>query len=235
MKERIQQWIRRRSKAQCAVLMGGALVVVAAVAAVSIWAVGGPGETAQVQPSPSPTVTVEPSEEPSADPTVEPSGLPTTAPTQEPVATPTPRPVATEKPVVTLRPVVTPKPTTKPVNTPPPVVDDNPYNYSCGVANHHCMSESEHVLIAESEAAGCKYCGSHSCPSFYATNRWGGATVDVTLCPMYDSHKDPSKYCQTCGKPKGDGTNGTCVNFLQAWNCPVCGKWVEAMTCHTCN
>lgn len=231
MKEKLASMSKKQ---HIALASGVVAVVIAGVGGVSLWTLGGPGTTAHVHPDPSATVTVEATEQPSADPTVEPSGLPTADPTQEPLATPTPKPVATEKPAVTLRPVVTPKPTTKPVNTPPPVVDDNPYHYSCGVANHHCMSESEHALITRYENQGCKFCGSHSCPSFYAVNQWGGAYVDGTLCPQYSAHKDPSKYCQTCGKPKGDGSNGTCNTFNQSMNCPNCGEWVEAWVCHTC-
>lgn len=85
------------------------------------------------------------------------------------------------------------------------------------------------------ELEGCQYCGSHSCPSFYAKDEWGNPSLDVTLCPKYDERKDPIKYCQYSGKRTGDGTNGTCVRFVNDTHCPNCGKFVKANTCHTCD
>ena len=112
----------------------------------------------------------------------------------------------------------------------PPVEE----NYSCGAANHHCHSAEAHAWILNLELEGCPYCGSHSCPSFYATDEWGNACPDVTICPKYSEKSNPIYYCQECGKKNGDGSNGTCVQFLHACNCPNCGVWVESNTCHTC-
>lgn len=112
----------------------------------------------------------------------------------------------------------------------PPVEE----NYSCGVANHHCKNPDAHAWILNLELEGCETCGSHSCPSFYATDEWGGASVDFTKCPKYSEAIDPVKHCQDCGKKPGDGSNGTCAQFIRACNCPLCGEWVEANTCHTC-
>lgn len=109
---------------------------------------------------------------------------------------------------------------------PPPAI------YSCGFPNHVCTSEIEHNLIVECEGEGCPYCGSHSCPSFYCKDQWGHACCDPTKCPMYDVRKDPAKYCQTCGKPYGDGYNGTCCKFIVDMVCPYCGQLVKANTCH---
>jgi len=112
----------------------------------------------------------------------------------------------------------------------PPVEE----KYSCGCANHHCQSAEAHAWILNLELEGCPYCGSHSCPSFYATDKWGNACPDSTKCPKYSEKSDPIYYCQECGKKNGDGSNGTCVQFLHACNCPNCGEHVEANTCHTC-
>lgn len=112
----------------------------------------------------------------------------------------------------------------------PPVEE----KYSCGCANHHCQNADYHTSLLNREMEGCPYCGSHSCPSFYAVNEWGYTTLDITLCPKYNEKSDPLKYCQECGKKPGDGSNGTCVQFLHACDCPNCGEHVEANTCHTC-
>ncbi len=88
--------------------------------------------------------------------------------------------------------------------------------------------------VLEERAAGCSICSSKSCASLFATNKWGDATVDATLCSKYSVYSDPTLYCQTCGKTKGNGTNNTCENFLIDTNCDLCGAAVYAQTCHTC-
>jgi len=108
-----------------------------------------------------------------------------------------------------------------------------PSTYSCGVPGHHCHGQATHNFIVSLEQKGCEYCGSHSCPSFYTTDEWGQACVDVTKCPEYDKKKDPIYYCQVCGKPSGVGSNGTCVNFTVDTECPDCGEFVKARTCHS--
>lgn len=112
---------------------------------------------------------------------------------------------------------------------------DAPEPYSCGTPGHHCDGPETHAFIQNLEIEGCPYCGSHSCPSFYATDEWGNACYTPSKCPKYDVHKDPVFYCQECGKPCGDGKNGTCVQFVEACYCPNCGKWVEAWICHSCD
>ncbi len=106
--------------------------------------------------------------------------------------------------------------------------------YSCGTPNHKCNSPESHAFIANLEITGCEYCGSHSCPSFYGTDEWGNSGLFPKLCPKYDIRKDPLYYCQDCGKKVGDGTNGTCVQFINACKCPLCGADVPARTCHSC-
>ena len=107
-------------------------------------------------------------------------------------------------------------------------------NYSCGIAGHHCTGPETHSYICELEQKGCKYCGSHSCPSFYAVDEWGQGCYTPSKCPKYDIHADPVWYCQTCGKKCGDGRNGTCVQFVIDCTCPNCGEHVKAWTCHYC-
>ena len=108
-----------------------------------------------------------------------------------------------------------------------------PSTYSCGVPGHHCQGEGIHNFILSMEAKGCDHCGSHSCPSFYATDKWGNAGLDVTKCPEYDKKKDLLYYCQDCGRKVGDGTNGTCVMFTVDVECPDCGASVSGRTCHS--
>ena len=106
--------------------------------------------------------------------------------------------------------------------------------YSCGVAGHHCTGPETHSYICELEQKGCEYCGSHSCPSFYAVDEWGQGCYTPSKCPKYDIHADPVWYCQTCHKLCGDGKNGTCVQFVIDCTCPNCSKQVKAWTCHNC-
>lgn len=107
-------------------------------------------------------------------------------------------------------------------------------SYSCGCANHHCDGPETHAYIQNLELEGCQYCGSHSCASFYATDEWGHTCYNPSKCPKYDIKKDPCYYCQTCGKKCGDGSGGTCVQFVNACECPNCGVHVDSWTCHTC-
>jgi hypothetical protein len=135
------------------------------------------------------------------------------------------------------KPVETKKPN-QPVNSDGggiQIGDDHDHTpYSCGTANHKCSSPESHAFIANLEIAGCEYCGSHSCPSFYGTDEWGNSGLFPKLCPKYDIKKDPLYYCQDCDKKVGDGTNGTCVQFINACKCPLCGADVPARTCHSC-
>ena len=147
-----------------------------------------------------------------------------------------------------------PKPTepteTKPVEpekpTQPPVEEDDDDDeggisigggtvpYDCGTEGHNCDGPETHAYILNLELKGCKYCGSHSCPSFYAVDEWGNTCYTPSKCPAYDVHDDPVHYCQKCGKACGDGTNGTCVQFVSACDCPNCGEHVDSRACHTC-
>ena len=104
--------------------------------------------------------------------------------------------------------------------------------YSCGTPGHRCDSPETHAFVQNLELEGCPYCGSHSCPSFYGVDQWGNGGFFPELCPQYKAANDAAKYCQTCGRPLGDGSHGTCVQFVNACNCPDCGEWVEAWTCH---
>ena len=106
--------------------------------------------------------------------------------------------------------------------------------YSCGAAGHHCDGPETHAYIMNLELKGCSHCGSHNCPSFYAVDEWGNTCYDPSQCPQYDVHNDPVHYCQKCGKACGDGSNGTCVQFVSVCHCPNCGKHVDRRTCHSC-
>jgi hypothetical protein len=65
-------------------------------------------------------------------------------------------------------------------------------------------------------------------------DEWGNTCYTPSECPEYDVHDDPVHYCQKCGKACGDGTNGTCVQYVNACDCPSCGEHVDSWTCHTC-
>ncbi|WP_249030151.1 hypothetical protein [Tannockella kyphosi] len=84
------------------------------------------------------------------------------------------------------------------------------------------------------ETTGCELCGSTDCPSLYATDEWGQDDIDITLCEEYDITSDPLYYCPICGKEKGDGTNDTCVRYLEDMTCYLCGEDVTCLECHTC-
>ncbi|HHW45410.1 MAG TPA: hypothetical protein GXX17_00690 [Clostridiales bacterium] len=107
----------------------------------------------------------------------------------------------------------------------------NSGKYNCGNPLHHCVNEAGHNYLVEIEEEGCPYCGSHSCPSFYTVDKWGYPIIDPTVCPQYDVKKDPTKYCQDCGRPIGS-KKGQCLQFLISAYCDICGKWVEGRTCH---
>jgi hypothetical protein len=105
--------------------------------------------------------------------------------------------------------------------------------YSCGSPNHHCDGPETHAYILNLEQEGCPYCGSHSCPSFYAVDEWGNACYTPSKCPKYDITKDPVYYCQVCGRKNGNGDNNTCQKWIVDTVCPICGKLVKANECHT--
>ncbi len=109
-----------------------------------------------------------------------------------------------------------------------------PEAYDCGVAGHHCDGPETHAYILNLELEGCPYCHKNNCPSFYAVDQWGNTCYTPSKCPNYDVHKDPVYYCQDCGRKCGDGSGGTCVQYVNACNCPNCGKHVDAWTCHSC-
>ena len=105
--------------------------------------------------------------------------------------------------------------------------------YDCGCANHHCANADVHAYILNLEKEGCPYCGSHSCPSFYAVDEWGNTCYTPSQCPRYDITKDPVYYCQVCGRKNGNGDNDTCQKWIVDFTCPICGKLVKANECHT--
>ena len=111
---------------------------------------------------------------------------------------------------------------------------NTPEPYDCGTPGHHCDGPETHAYVLNLELSGCPYCGKHDCPSFYATDEWGQTCYTPSKCPSYDIQKDPVHYCQKCGKPCGDGSNGTCAEYNIDIDCPICGEHVEAWTCHSC-
>ena len=200
-----------------------------------------PAETPVIEPTSSAVETVK-YESKTEEPQAEPSMAVTEESKTKPAET---EPVVTE---VKQEPKAqTEKPKVQKQATPPAETENNgsggivigdptpTQTYSCGINGHHCTGPETHYFICELEQKGCEYCGSHSCPSFYAVDEWGQGCYTPSKCPKYDIHADPVYYCQTCGKPCGDGTNGTCAVFVIDCTCPNCGEQVKAWTCHYCN
>ena len=189
-----------------------------------------------------PTIGIEDSTKPTdPEPTVDPAVIPDDGSGLTPED---PKPTEPTEPKPTEPTETKPAEPEKP--TEPPVVEDDDDDeggitigggtvpYDCGTEGHHCDGPETHAYILNLELKGCKYCGSHSCPSFYAVDEWGNTCYTPSECPEYDVHDDPVYYCQKCGKACGDGTNGTCVQYVNACDCPSCGKHVDSWTCHTC-
>lgn len=107
-----------------------------------------------------------------------------------------------------------------------------PTVYNCQSKNHRCQNEEYHIYLHNMELKGCKYCGSHSCVSFYALNEWGFTKYDASKCPKYNIKSDPAKYCKSCGREMWSQKNPTgCFSYLQDTACE-CGEYVKGNTCH---
>ncbi len=105
--------------------------------------------------------------------------------------------------------------------------------YDCKTENHSCDGPETHAYILNLELAGCKYCSSHSCPSFYATDEWGNTCYTPEKCPQYDKKSDAVYYCQKCGRENGNGDNNTCQKWIVDFVCPICKESVPKNECHT--
>lgn len=104
--------------------------------------------------------------------------------------------------------------------------------YNCGAANHHCENAEFHAALVNRELEGCKFCGSHACPSFYDVNEWGYTQWTPSKCPKYNAQNDPQTTCPKCGREMWSPDNPTgCFSFLQDTTCE-CGEFVEGNTCH---
>ena len=136
-------------------------------------------------------------------------------------------------PVTTANPNTTTKPL--PEITVPPIPIETvpkPTVYNCQSKNHRCQNEEYHIYLHNMELKGCKYCGSHSCVSFYALNEWGFTKYDASKCPKYNIKSDPAKYCKSCGREMWSQKNPTgCFSYLQDTACE-CGEYVKGNTCH---
>ena len=84
-----------------------------------------------------------------------------------------------------------------------------------------------HIVLAELERIGKL--------SSVITQNIDGLHFDADSENVLELHGSVRRnYCQKCGKACGDGTNGTCVQFVSACHCPICGEHVDRRTCHTC-
>lgn len=57
----------------------------------------------------------------------------------------------------------------------------------------------------------------------------------VTISSPDSIYINGVRCCDQCEKPWGNGTDGTCAQFLKATQCPRCGAYVPALTCHSCD
>lgn len=109
-------------------------------------------------------------------------------------------------------------------------------DYDCGVVGHDCMNSSEHVKFTRP----CKYCGlTLGCVGRICTDEYGFTYCDDKHCYSYDIKLDPSRYCQTCGKPTStsierDPTKMCNQTIGGGGSCVYCGIFVPGNTCHTC-
>lgn len=144
---------------------------------------------------------------------------------------------ATSSPKVTSTSSTTQKETemTNPLITVPPIIPETtltPQAYDCKGKYHNCRNEEYHLFIHNMELEGCKYCGSHSCVSFYTLNSWGFTQYDATKCPKYSIKNDPAKYCVRCKREMWSKDNPTgCFSYLLDTLCE-CGEFVKGNTCH---
>lgn len=218
-----------------------ALVVVPILMAAIVWGIAGrDSEQPATQPSTGTTLSIQigvPTDPDVTDPEIP---IPTIG-VEDPTQPTEPEPTVDPEEIPDDGSGITPEEPTE-----PPVEEDDDDDeggisigggtvpYDCGTEGHHCDGPETHAYILNLELKGCKYCGSHSCPSFYAVDEWGNTCYTPSECPAYDVHDDPVHYCQKCGKACGDGTNGTCVQYVNACDCPSCGEHVDSWTCHTC-
>ncbi len=103
----------------------------------------------------------------------------------------------------------------------------------CDNPKHSCRSWEDHYRIIELEKEGCGICGKHDCPRLYGYKIPGGYYFADELCPEYDEHKDPSKYCQRCGMMYGFAPD-LCNSAWTDHYCLHCGEYVHANECHHC-
>lgn len=108
--------------------------------------------------------------------------------------------------------------------------------YDCGVEDHDCMCANDHIEFTRP----CKYCGlTLECKGRICKDQYGFTYCDSSKCYSYDIKLDPSKYCQTCGKPcsstiETDRTKMCSRKIGGGGKCLHCGIQVPGGTCHTC-
>ncbi|OGO91729.1 MAG: hypothetical protein A2Y17_13280 [Clostridiales bacterium GWF2_38_85] len=102
---------------------------------------------------------------------------------------------------------------------PKPTTSSNGGGINIGGEAPATDNSETNAFIASLEAQGCPYCGKHDCVSFYTKDEWNNPCYNPKKCPQYDKHEDPLYYCQDCGKPIGDGTNGTCSPKISGSDC----------------
>ena len=113
-----------------------------------------------------------------------------------------------------------PQPTTPPTESTQPTVPVI-CSYCGGAHELAACPKAEEDRNKEPEAVACGMCGSTDCEY--------PKTGDATKCKNYDDKYDPTKYCQSCGKPAS-----TCKRWTVDKVCPNCGTSVPARTCHYC-
>ena len=178
-------------------------------------------------PEPTPNVAVNITEEPVPTATSGPTVKPTQAPT-------TPKPTAKQ----------TPKPTTKPTDKPMTEPTAQPTAKPTQKPSGNGSSKPTVVQMADPDT-GISWDGKSAIVYTYLDGSTGttpkpGATYEQVpgikcTIPQSNASSEYDGICSKCGKKEGDGTNGTCVQWLMKdVDCPSCGAHVQVRTCHTC-
>ncbi len=171
------------------------------------------------QNTPMQTITTSPTFEPtfSLDVMLKTTAEPTVTPSQTPV----PSPKTTPKP--------TAKPTAKPIQKPSGSTVVQMADHETGISwdgKSAILYTYEDGTTGTEKRVGAKY---EAYPGVIYTIEQADVASPSPSSPVQTS------VCSDCGKPDGDGTNGTCVQWLMKdVDCPYCGEHVPVRTCHTC-
>ncbi len=116
--------------------------------------------------------------------------------------------------------------------------DGATYEYLPGIVyTYEAPKDGAGRLIGSTCPICNKTVGANSCEHFSRSQycHQCGEFVEHNTCHSCASNSSSTHHCSDCGKISGDGTKGTCVQWLMSdVDCPNCGKHVAVRTCHTC-